>query len=452
MKWKKILAPTLFLLISVGLVLTLGVKAAANSPTEEELEVKEAALEYLVPYYTDLHLTDAWRTAARGQQPEAYKVSYELWQSRAQLGRRFTYVKEESTGRWDRWARDQGGWTYEGSAEPSPSSKPVRLGRFTVEIPPLSIHKQQVDEVVALEMGHAMEKFIREEDSILAEHTLLTLVNTKELYGLVSRETGEDFLKNRYLYAGIVTRVDVARDEDGRLRVTSWKNYNDEPADRRAFYQAITACDGAVMLIAPEEHLAKRAIKDFLQGEGSLKEAESGKFYKLNQLNAMLDTQTVEVAGFALADLDGYGVTEAVLKLTVDGVARSMALVLRWEAGQLVAYRQNRQGLYTVKEDGTFSFFRGEAVSGYGRLEFRDGQADLLKLTWEAHGTDSEGEPMFAYYVGSPRRPQNYAQYQADLEWQAEKPEAIWYDLTPEGLEAGLSAALQLENSTFAVE
>lgn len=141
---------------------------------------------------------------------------------------------------------------------------------------------------------------------------------------------------------------------------------------------------------------------------------------------------------FALADLDGDGVEEVVYHVT--DVAGDMGgyLILRWAGpGDLRCYSIAYSHLMDLKADGSFWYSMMAGMGGMGgtaRLTFpAPGCTALVQYLTEYNASFT---PQTPYKVNG--KTVSEEEYDAAQAKQDKKPDAVWYDFTPENVKKAL--------------
>lgn len=132
---------------------------------------------------------------------------------------------------------------------------------------------------------------------------------------------------------------------------------------------------------------------------------------------------------FALADVDGDGMREIVLEISVGESADYGFLVLDAREDGVRAYELSYRGLMDLKADGTASWSDGAADNGFGRVVFADDGytfADIAHSATEADGVH--------YYAGE--TPIDEAEFNRLLDEQDEKTDVEWRPFTAEAITA----------------
>ncbi|MCI7474434.1 MAG: hypothetical protein MSB10_12290 [Clostridiales bacterium] len=130
------------------------------------------------------------------------------------------------------------------------------------------------------------------------------------------------------------------------------------------------------------------------------------------------------VTEFAVLDLDGDGSREAVLRVT--DVANDMGgyVVLRQEGDEIMGYPSHWRTFWQLKTDGTFTYsYSAGTEDGIASARFEEDGLTLEKHircemeAWEPKAFEVDGRPV------------SETEYEAVLEAQAQKQDAVWYEL-----------------------
>jgi hypothetical protein len=157
------------------------------------------------------------------------------------------------------------------------------------------------------------------------------------------------------------------------------------------------------------------ALEDFLE-----ETAESGK--------------TLTPSRFAVLDLDGDGMPEAVVELS-DGYPYFYEVLL-YEDGNMYARVFSLREFNDLKDDGTFSWAASAGESGYARLRFNGPEFDMDSIAYTTAEIDGDAVTQ-SYFVNG--EPVTQEQYEAFVTKEIEKPAAPWHDFTRENIESVLS-------------
>lgn len=142
---------------------------------------------------------------------------------------------------------------------------------------------------------------------------------------------------------------------------------------------------------------------------------------------------------YTITDMDGDGIPELVLELTVSE-AYSSSSVNTYPMGSEVLRIQNEKvvGFYfsyraletlTLKADGTFAVSGGAANSGYEKLRFSENACQQDDLAYcEPTGNNSDGTPIVSYFIN--KKNVQKAVWDTFCKTQNAKKDAAWNVLT----------------------
>ncbi len=149
---------------------------------------------------------------------------------------------------------------------------------------------------------------------------------------------------------------------------------------------------------------------------------------EIGQAVTYTDSDTVSVERFAVIDLDGDGEDEVVLELDCYGGG---FVILHYQNGEVYAFEQCYRGFKGLKEDGTFMASDSAVHTCIEKLVFSDtGYSDIVlaELYW-----DFEEKPWHKIN-GEPCSDEELIA--AVWSRQEQKPDAQWYDLSAENINA----------------
>lgn len=212
--------------------------------------------------------------------------------------------------------------------------------------------------------------------------------------------------------------VEVTVTRDDETIFSQQKVYTIEYAREGWFYQSLTHLE-------PEQ--VSGAFRPVLQGETSFVDAETGTERSVKDLRSLVTSDpavTVEAQAFTVVDLDGDGAAEAALEL---GPNETYGFVVLWEeAGTVYGQWLPSRAFQALKADGTFTTSGGAGDSGIGTLSFADGTCRAESLTRVEGGS--------VYSVDG--QPSTRETFEQETQRQARKPDAVWYALTDDNVEA----------------
>ncbi len=140
---------------------------------------------------------------------------------------------------------------------------------------------------------------------------------------------------------------------------------------------------------------------------------------------------TGEVTEFAVADMDGDGENEIVLRISTGSIDEGFE-VLHCQDGIVYGYHFWYRAMEELKEDGTFTGSSGAASSTINRIDFLEkGYAvDTLYESRSNYGADGVNE--IQYYENGEICSEE--EFHDALERQYEKTGVTWYQLTAENV------------------
>lgn len=131
---------------------------------------------------------------------------------------------------------------------------------------------------------------------------------------------------------------------------------------------------------------------------------------------------------FAVLDLDGDGVSEVILEVT-----EPEAFIILNGTKSVVATEWPYRGLLNLKDDGTFNFSNGALDGGVAMLVYQgDYGAQWGYLPLAESISDEDGN--VTYWLDGGIEETDEAGFNAVLEAQNAKLDALWYDYTEENL------------------
>lgn len=203
------------------------------------------------------------------------------------------------------------------------------------------------------------------------------------------------------------------------------------PAGRAAEPQAPDAALPAIRAaLLGEQPIRCPGIRDACSGGEGISIGDIPRHYNP-------DSEYTSLWRFAPVDLDGDGETEAVVQIIdaagdMGGYLVLHALHRREEvAGYLVDYRWFEE----LKTDGSFLRSTAEGQGVFGPFEFTEsaagGEFSVSAALWQ----EPSARPERWYVEGAEAAAETF---EAELARQAQKPDAPWYDFTPEEIARAL--------------
>lgn len=187
----------------------------------------------------------------------------------------------------------------------------------------------------------------------------------------------------------------------------------------------------------PEELAAYRAV---LQGEAELllvgETAEAGSFaaepVPVDRIPHIFSPYSdyTQFGQFSVLDLDGDGTQEVVVQ-SID-VAGDMGgyLVLHRQEDEVYGFLFDWRSFWSLKTDGSFEYSSPTGLAwAVGRVQFGPGSCDYA-LPMYTGATDYTYEEI-EYTVNG--QPAGEEEYNAAVEAQNAKPDAVWYEFSEEG-------------------
>ncbi len=178
------------------------------------------------------------------------------------------------------------------------------------------------------------------------------------------------------------------------------------------------------------------AYKSVLQNKAEFYNTDNGKSQLLNDFLADNGVYSValEASRFSVLDLDGDGVPEVVLELSV-GDAPEFFEVLHYADGKVYGYLVVYRGLQDLKADGTFVYSSGAADSGWGRLAFTP---DALRTVSQAYSQSSQDEAgmSISYFIND--KPVIKETFDSLANEQYAKESAAWSEFTAQNISTAL--------------
>lgn len=190
--------------------------------------------------------------------------------------------------------------------------------------------------------------------------------------------------------------------------------------------------------LSPENGEAMAALRDVLAGAAEFTHTgDPGGPVSLD-ISGLKDVYNPELPEtaqihmeFAVLDLDGDGVQEAVVKL---GSAVTGFEILHYQDGTVCGSLRYIRSFNDLKADGTFWFSSSAADHGFGRLSFdANGFAKTDKISYSQSGGPGFAENM-TYVVDC--KPATEAEFEAAEVEFFDKAPAEWRELTQENLAA----------------
>ena len=193
----------------------------------------------------------------------------------------------------------------------------------------------------------------------------------------------------------------------------------------------------------PSDHSVLEAYKAVLKNKAELFSTDSKKKIYLQDFLTNKEIYGTEftVTHFAVLDMDGDKVPEAVLELSVNNEPQFYEVLHEMDGtvcGYLIVYR----GLESLKADGTFQYSSGAEDTGIGKLKFG---ATAFRTEVSDYSESGQGGTV-SFFID--KKPVSKEAYDSLLKDQSGKKDAAWYEFSPEKIEAELSGNSQFNGLT----
>ena len=145
---------------------------------------------------------------------------------------------------------------------------------------------------------------------------------------------------------------------------------------------------------------------------------------------------TFGTSRFTVLDMDGDGVPEVVLELTVNGNPQFYE-ILHYTDGAVYGYLVVYRGLEALKTDGTFYYSSGAADGGYAKMKFLPDAYEMDVLGYTESSQDDIGTTI-AYFIDN--QSVTEAEFNAFRQEKDSKEDVVWVEFTQANVETELSA------------
>jgi len=148
---------------------------------------------------------------------------------------------------------------------------------------------------------------------------------------------------------------------------------------------------------------------------------------------------SMQIAKFALVDLDNDSIPEVILGVTTGGSDDVSFIVLHYANDSVYGYSFPYRALNSIKADGTFSFSSGASDSGFGTIDFSgsDYANMITKITYSQSNVDVNNNQSVSYFVN--QQSATYDEFEIAINQEAVKPDATWYDFNDDQINSALS-------------
>jgi hypothetical protein len=199
-------------------------------------------------------------------------------------------------------------------------------------------------------------------------------------------------------------------------------------------------------LPATVERNKRAAFEAFQAVMNNKKEFQSTDNKKTKYLKDFLSNNevygtTTAIDRFAVVDMDGDGVPELVLGLTVENEA-DFTEVMHYQGGEVYGFFFGRDQIVELKSDGSYRWLSGGVTNnGYDRLTFKADAAEPEKLAYLESRPLDDASTTFAttYYLKDQTvTKESYAAFVAE---QDAKQNVTWHQLTKANIDKWIATS-----------
>jgi hypothetical protein len=202
---------------------------------------------------------------------------------------------------------------------------------------------------------------------------------------------------------------------------------SDVPAD-----SGETSSEAALSGISPLS-----AYQSVLQNKAEFFSTDANKNLNISQLNQAISSEvTVDVANFAVIDIEHGGTPAVILSLNVNGNSYGVE-VLSYQDGIVYGYTFSGRQFGDLRTDGTFVSSGGAADVGICTITFDKNTYSIDKFTYCESNTDSENNMSESYFVNHQSATED--EYNAAFSQWQKIPYVTWYDFTAANIDTKLS-------------
>jgi uncharacterized protein YecT (DUF1311 family) len=184
--------------------------------------------------------------------------------------------------------------------------------------------------------------------------------------------------------------------------------------------------------------LAMEAYKEVLLNKAEFFSADNKKNVYINDFltNKEIYGTVFKLMHFTVLDMDGDGIPEVVLELTVGNYVQFYE-VLHYMDDKVDGYIQVLRGFENLKTDGTVRYSNSAFNNGYRKLSFETDTCEDHILGY--HNTESNNDVVTrTYFIDS--KPVTEEAYNAFTKEQDEKKDAVWYEFSDGNIETLITA------------
>jgi hypothetical protein len=172
------------------------------------------------------------------------------------------------------------------------------------------------------------------------------------------------------------------------------------------------------------------ALKSVLKNNSAFISASDNRNMYLNQLPGSFAGARMEIAQFAVIDLDHDSMPEVVLWENVNGNVYGVE-VLHYQDGAVYGYEFGHRQLGQLKMDGTFSFSSSASDSGIGALIFSDSTYVIDEITY-SQSSNTSNNLNVQYFVN--KMPATKSEFSSMVNSQGKKQDAAWLLFTADNI------------------
>jgi len=182
---------------------------------------------------------------------------------------------------------------------------------------------------------------------------------------------------------------------------------------------------------------AMDAYKAVLQNKAEFFSTDNNKNVYLNDFltNKEIYETVFKLKQFTVIDMDGDGIPEVVLELTVGNYVEFYE-VLHYKNDKVYGYIQVLRGFGNLKTDGTVHYSNSAFNNGYRKLSFETNACEDYILGY--HNTERDNDVVTrTYFIDN--KPVTEESYNAFVKEQDEKNDAVWYEFSEENIETEIT-------------
>ena len=183
--------------------------------------------------------------------------------------------------------------------------------------------------------------------------------------------------------------------------------------------------------VAPDEAaMALAAYRQVLQSEMKLKDMDLNQDYYLKDFLDQ-DATRGTIQRFTVLDMNHDNIPEVVLEIAKNQEEPTYK-VLHYSNDEVYGCNFVYRAMKQLKADGTFSFSSGAADSGFGALRFENYSCEVDILA-SSESSWNKDELTISYFIN--QKPVTEAEFNAILDTQDQKEDAVWYEFSQENMD-----------------